>query len=119
MVELVPGYGVCCTQRQRDEAVSSSTTPGRLIRRLLPVFFSSDTLASHSCSGRGKNPPLDQDVIAACIGKYFILHKGICKSIYLLFISAFVQSIYKGTARSVLVDHINDKCSSYRRLKKQ
>ena len=76
MVELVPGYGVCCTQRQRDEAVSLSTTPGWLIRCLLPVFFSPDTLASHSCSGRGKNPPLDQDVIAVCIGKHFILHKG-------------------------------------------
>ena len=69
MVELVPGYGICCTQRQRDEVVSSSTTPGRPIRRLLPVFFSPETLAMHSCSGRGKNPPLDEDVIAACIGK--------------------------------------------------
>ena len=72
VVELVPGYGICCTQQQRDEAMSSSTTPGRLIRCLLPVFFSPETLASHSCSGRGKNPTLDQDVIAACIGKYFV-----------------------------------------------
>ena len=39
VVELIPGYGICCTQWQRDEAMSSSTTPGRLIRRLLPVFF--------------------------------------------------------------------------------
>ena len=68
MVELVPGYGIRCTIRQKDEAVSSSTSPGRLIRRLLPIFFSPEMLATHSCSGRGKNPPLDEDVIAACIG---------------------------------------------------
>ena len=69
MVEFVPGYGVFCTKRQRDEAVTSSQTPTRLIRSLLTISFDPKTLATHSCGGRGVYPALDADIIAACIGE--------------------------------------------------
>ena len=72
MIELVPGYGVRCTKRQRDEAVAASNSPTRLIRNLMPIFFSQSTLATHSCGGRGANPALDQDIVAACIGKLLV-----------------------------------------------
>ena len=64
------GYGVWITKCQLDEAISSSrSSPTKLIRNLLSVFFSNATLASSSALGTGKNPALDQNILSAIIGK--------------------------------------------------
>ena len=67
-IELVEGYGVVLTQRQLDAAVDSSKgSATRLIRNLMSVFFSPETLAVSSAYGNRGNPALDADIIQACI----------------------------------------------------
>ena len=67
------GYGVWITKCQLDEAISSSrSSPTKLIRNLLSVFFSNATLASSSALGTGKNPALDQNILSAIIGKSIV-----------------------------------------------
>lgn len=74
MVELVPGYGVRLSQRQLDEAVDNSSGSGtKLIRNLMSIFFSRETLASSSALGGRQNPALDQDIVGACLSKYALL----------------------------------------------
>ena len=73
MIELVPGYGIVLTQRQLDEAISSSgPSPTKLIRNLISVFFTPTVLATSSCCGSRMNQALDEDVVAACISKFTI-----------------------------------------------
>ena len=70
LVELAPGYGVKCTQRQIDEVEATCDAPTKMIRKLMNVFFTEETLAQSSCYGsRGKQDQLDGDVVAACISK--------------------------------------------------
>ena len=67
MVELVPGYGVMATKRQLDEAEGeSNSSPTRLIRNLMSVFFSREELA---CYGSRVNVALDRDIVLACISE--------------------------------------------------
>ena len=70
-LELVEGYGVYLTQKQYDEVIDQSgNSPTRMIRNLMTVFFKPTTLAQSSCLGkRGKHPPLNQDVVSACLSK--------------------------------------------------
>ena len=72
VIELVPGYGVTCTQRQIDEVnASSNRSPTKMIRLLLNVFFTEEDLATSSCYGSGTKASkrLDEDIVAACISK--------------------------------------------------
>ena len=72
VIELVPGYGVTCTQRQIDEVqANGKKSPTKMIRLLLNVFFTEEDLASLSCYGNGtkSSKRLDGDIIAACISK--------------------------------------------------
>ncbi|XP_065893631.1 uncharacterized protein [Dysidea avara] len=69
VVELVPGYGITCTQRQIDEVNSNgSSSPMKMLRLLMAVFFSEEAMANSSCYGSGNtDQKLDDDIIAACI----------------------------------------------------
>ena len=53
---------------------SQANLQPRLIRNLLPIFFSQTTLATHSCGGRGLYPALDSRIVAACIGKFYYMN---------------------------------------------
>uniref|UniRef100_A0A1X7VJT0 BEN domain-containing protein n=1 Tax=Amphimedon queenslandica TaxID=400682 RepID=A0A1X7VJT0_AMPQE len=99
MIELVLGYGILLAQRQLDEAISSSgLSPTKLMRNLISIFFTQSVLATSSCCGSRLNQALDEDVVAACI--------------------KFVESKYS-VAKSVLVEAINDECSTARRKMKK
>ena len=64
-------YGVFLSRRQLDEAVAgSSNSPTKLIRNLLSVFFTRETLAGSSAFGSRTNPPLDREIVSACIHKF-------------------------------------------------
>ena len=66
MVEL----GVMATKRQLDEAEGeSNSSPTRLIRNLMSVFFSREELACSSCYGSRVNVALDRDIVLACISE--------------------------------------------------
>ena len=70
-VELVPGYGVTCAQRQIDEVQASyNRSPTKMIGLLMNVF-TEEELATSSCygSGRYSSKRLDADIVAACISK--------------------------------------------------
>ena len=70
MVEVIPGYGVKCTQRQINEVEAScSGSPTKMIRKFMSVFFSEDVLAKSSCYGSRGKDQLDGDIVAACISK--------------------------------------------------
>lgn len=74
MVELVPGYGVRLSQRQLDEAIDNNSGSGtKLIRNLMSIFLSRETLASSSALGGRRNPALNQDIVGACLSKYILL----------------------------------------------
>ena len=50
VIEIVPGYGITCTQRQIDEVeASSNNSPMKMVRLLLNVFFTEGELATSSC----------------------------------------------------------------------
>ncbi|CAI8039426.1 hypothetical protein GBAR_LOCUS21932, partial [Geodia barretti] len=69
-IELVPGYGVFLTQKQLDMAVDGAkNSPTRLIRNLMNVFFTPETLATSSACGTRKHKALDGDIVQACIRK--------------------------------------------------
>ena len=75
MVELVPGYGVQLkiSQRQLNVAIdNSSSSATKLIRNLMSVFFSRETLASSSALGGRQNLASDQNIVGACIRKHII-----------------------------------------------
>jgi hypothetical protein len=95
-IELVPGYGVFLTQKQLDMAIDGAkNSPTRLIRNLMSVFFSPQTLATSSACGTRKHKALDSDIVQACIH--------------------YVRSQFQHVSKSTLVDCINDKCANYRR----
>ena len=78
-IELVPGYGVFLTQKQLDMAVDGAkNSPTRLIRNLMSVFVTPETLATSSACGTRKHKALDGDIVQACIRKcihnYAIAH---------------------------------------------
>ena len=139
-IELVAGYGVFLTQKQLDMAVDGAkNSPTRLIRNLMSVFFTPETLATSSACGTRKHKALDGDIVQACIRKcihnYAIAHfsKGAehtlsvykknlclpcntCLHHLALYSSAdFVRSQFEHVSKSTLVDCINDKCANYRR----
>ena len=70
-VELVEGYGVYLTKQQYDQVLDESRgSPTRMIRNLMTVYFTPTILANSSCLGkRGKNPPLNPDIVKACLSK--------------------------------------------------
>ncbi len=77
------GYGVFMTKRQLDEAVAGTmNSPTKLIRNLLSVFFNRETLAGCSAFGSRKNPPLDGDIISACIRKLLTVYTAIHVQLY-------------------------------------
>ena len=58
------------TQKQLDMAVDGSKNSAtRLIRNLMSVFFSPETLATSSACGTRKHTALDADIVQACIRK--------------------------------------------------
>ena len=134
-IELVPGYGVFLTQKQLDMAVDGAkNSPTRLIRNLMNVFFTPETLATSSACGTRKHKALDGDIVQACIRKCIhnyasahfskgarsgnILYQCIKKNLHhlALYSSAdFVRSQFEHVSKSTLVDCINDKCANYRR----
>ena len=58
------------SQRQLDEAVdNSSGSPTRLVRNLMSIFFSKETLATSSALGGRTNQVLDPDIIGASLRK--------------------------------------------------
>jgi len=73
MIELVPGHGICLTKRQLDAAHMNAPTPSRLIRNLMGVFFTPETLAISSACGNRVNPALDKDIVETCICKQLII----------------------------------------------
>jgi len=88
----VPGYGITCTQRQIDEVNSNgSSSPTRMIRLLMAVFFSEETMANSSCYGSGttEKNKLDDDIIAACISKKYKYKEHVLYFIFTL------QSMYR------------------------
>ena len=62
------------TQMQLDLVIAQST-PTRMIRKLMSVFYSEDRLAHSSCFGTSNskdgeaNDALDSDIVAASISK--------------------------------------------------
>ena len=68
-VELVSGYGVFIAQKQLDQAVFGSKTATKLVRNLLEVYFSRETLAVSSAFGNRKNKALDRDIMDAVFRK--------------------------------------------------
>ena len=50
-VELVDGGGVFCTKLQLDEAIASASTPTKLARNLLNIFYSPEELAMSTAKG--------------------------------------------------------------------
>ena len=68
-IELVDGYGIYITRRVLDDAVDScQSSPTRLIRNVICIFFSNDSSLSLMPCGKGRNSytALDQDILAAC-----------------------------------------------------
>ena len=54
-----------------DEAVDmSGSSPTKLIRNILMVFFSPQTLANSSAFGTRKFQALDKPILRACLSKY-------------------------------------------------
>lgn len=69
-IELMEGYRVMLTKRQLDCAVDcAGSSPTKLMRNLLSVFFSADILAESSVLGKKGRAPLDRDTLDACIRK--------------------------------------------------
>jgi hypothetical protein len=69
---LVPGYSALVSQPQLDEVVDcSGKSPTKLIRMLMMVFFKPDVLAASSCFGSRKFPQLDEDIVLACLSKFY------------------------------------------------
>ena len=64
------GYDVYLTRSQLDEAVSSATTPTRLIRNLMMIFFTLETLANSSAFGNRNYKALDKMIITACLSEF-------------------------------------------------
>ena len=118
MVELVPGYGVQLSQRQLDVAIdNSSGSATKLIRNLMSVFFSRETLASSSALGGRQNLALDQDIVGACIRKHTT-----CKTRFFFFFNCYIIGFVLSkhdVAKSTLIDCINDKCANARHIAKK
>ena len=70
----MPGDEIHLTQKQLDAAHSNGTTPSRLIRNLMGVFFDPATLAVSSACGTRNNKALDKDIVETCICKLHKLH---------------------------------------------
>ena len=115
-VELVPGYGVYITSKQLDLIKSNSNSATKLLRNLLMVFFTPQTLASSSALGSRKNQPLDKCILDACFRKCVVNgNYGVFTCV--IYCPGFVQLQYVGVARTILVDATNDKCAQCRRKK--
>ena len=70
LVELGEGYGVMITVKQLDAAVTEgSNSATKLMRCLVSCFFPADVLGKSSAMGFRGKPPLDQDILGACICK--------------------------------------------------
>lgn len=70
-VELVEGSGIFCTKLQLDEAMASASTPTKLARNLLTIFYTPEELAgATACGRRGKYKAIDKSILSAIIRKF-------------------------------------------------
>lgn len=90
-VELVEGYGIFLSQPQLDAAVENGGTPTKLMRNLLNVFFSMETLAESSAYGSRGRPALDPDILTGCIGKLIHIMSTSQQSIFFSYQSNFIK----------------------------
>ena len=72
-VQLVDGGGVFCTKLQLDEAIASASTPTKLARNLLNIFYSPEELAmSTACGKRCKFKAIDKNILSAIVCKFCV-----------------------------------------------